>query len=285
MEECLDTTGPAFDEGRKIMGLLLRRLPDSAGQLAEGDDNVATAMDDWDVSGAPLGADLLPPYASYSSWVRLLDALVASVPGSLDEPYLASSGFSDSSIKPLRSALRFLGLVGRDDRPTDRLQKLVDSLRAGGDVRIEALRQMIMHAYGPLFSPEFDLRSATTEQLRAYFGGIGAQGQIQQKCSSFFLNLARDAGLELPSQLISRAPMALGRSRSARSSKMAGVEAGSTGLDRRQWSSPASREASLLRDVFPSFDIDWPEDKKQRWFKDFARLIKIYETEGEQQSA
>ncbi len=244
---------------------------------------MATSLGDLGMVRMSYGMDLLPPYASYSSWVRLLDALASSLPPALDEAYLDGLGFSDSSIKPLRSALRFLGLVGRDDRPTERLEKLVDALHAGGPVRIEALRQMILQAYGPLFSPEFDLRSATTEQLRVYFGALGAQGQIQQKCSSFFLNLARDAGLELPPQLISRAPMALGRSRpSAGASRPGGQRSAAQGAERRKWSFSASREASLLRDVFPPFDIDWPEEKKQRWFKDFARLIKIYEMDGEQ---
>ncbi|MDO8689228.1 MAG: DUF5343 domain-containing protein [Dehalococcoidia bacterium] len=226
--------------------------------------------------------DLLPPYASYSSWVRLLDTLSNSLPSVLDEAYLDSLGFSDSSIKPLRSALRFLGLVGRDDRPTARLESLVDALHVGGASRLEALRNMILQAYSPLFSPDFDLRTATTEQLRVYFGSLGAQGQIQQKCSSFFLNFARDAGLELPPQLISRAPLALGRNRAGRSSlrtsrqRPAGQEA-----ERRQSTFPASRETSVLREIFPVFDVDWPEEKKQRWFKDFARLIKIYEMGGE----
>lgn len=229
------------------------------------------------------GMDLLPPYASYSSWVRLLDALATSLPPVLDEAYLDSLGFSDSSIKPLRSALRFLGLVGRDDRPTEKLATLVEALHSGGNSRIEALRQVILQAYSPLFSPDFNLRSATTEQLRVYFGSLGAQGQIQQKCSSFFLNLARDAGLELPPQLISRAPMALGRNRAYRgSSAAAGQRPAGQGPGRRQWSSASAKEAGLLKEVFPTFDIDWPEEKKQRWFKDFARLIKIYEMDDEQ---
>lgn len=274
--------GTLGTDGNGIVGLLLQRLPEAADCLVEGEQIVVTSPGDRDMAKLSHSTDLLPPYASYSSWVRLLDALSGSLPSSLDESYLVGLGFSDSSIKPLRSALRFLGLVGRDDRPTDRLERLVGALHAGGTTRIEALRQIILQAYGPLFSPEFDMRSATTDQLRVYFGGLGAQGQIQQKCSSFFLNLARDAGLELPPQLISRAPMALGRSRSSRSAARLDSRQAGHAADRRQWSFSTSRDGSLLRDIFPTFDIDWPEEKKQRWFKDFARLIKTYEAEGEQ---
>ncbi len=278
----INTSG---DEGCGIMGRLPQPLLEVAGPRAEGEENVATSFGDQDQDMVRIthNTELLPPYASYSSWVRLLDALAGSLPLTLDESYLDGLGFSDSSIKPLRSALRYLGLVGRDDRPTEKLDRLVEALHSGGAVRIDALKQMILQAYGPLFSPDFDLKSATTDQLRVFFGSLGAQGQIQQKCSSFFLNLARDAGLELPPQLISRAPMALGRTRASRASARLEMQRqASQGSDRRQWSFSSSREASLLRDVFPTFDIDWPEEKKQRWFKDFARLIKIYEMDGEQ---
>ncbi|MDP2661588.1 MAG: DUF5343 domain-containing protein [Dehalococcoidia bacterium] len=243
---------------------------------------MATQLGDPDLVEVSANVDLLPPYASYSSWVRLLDTLYSSLPPVLDEAYLDSLGFSASCIKPLRSALRFLGLVGRNDRPTARLMNLVDALHAGGMARLEALRQMILQAYGPLFSPDFDLRAATTGQLRVYFGRLGAQGQIQQKCSSFFLNSSRDAGLELPPQLISRAPLALGRNRSGRPSlKTSRQRLATQDSERRQSAFPAPREASILRDVFPVFDVDWPEGKKQRWFEDFARLIRIYETDGD----
>lgn len=227
------------------------------------------------------GAELLPPYASYSSWVKLLDSLAGSLPGGLDESYLVGLGFSESSIKPLRSALRFLRLVGRDDRPTDRLERLVEAIRNGGTEKAEALKEMIYQSYEYLFSSEFDLRSATTDQLRVYFGSMGARGQIQQKCSSFFLNLARDAGLDLPPQLVSRAPLALGRQRSSMAGSRNGDSATSdaNGLH-RQTTFTSSRDLGLIRDVFPTFDIDWPEDKKQRWFKDFARLMRICEKNG-----
>src|SRR3972149_11909112 len=109
-----------------------------------GGANLATQLGDLDLVKMFPIVDLLPPYASYSSWVRLLDALTSALPPVLDEAYLDGLGFSDSSIKPLRSALRFLGLVGRDDRPTARLDSLVDALHAGGTARLEALQQMIL---------------------------------------------------------------------------------------------------------------------------------------------
>ncbi len=235
-----------------------------------------------DSSAPPDAADRLPPYASYSSWVRLLDALSSSFPPLVDETYLSSLKFPESSIKPLRSALRFLGLVARGGRATERLKRLVQALHEGGAVRIGALREMVLQSYRPLFSDDFRLKSTTLDQLRLHFATAGARGQIQQKCSSFFLNLARDAGLELPPELISRAPLALGRygATTARA-RAAELQLWQEVSEGRQMPFTFSAEPGVLRDLFPRFDIDWPEKKKRRWFRDFARLVKIYEKGGE----
>lgn len=260
------------DDNSGLMGLLLNRLPDGTGRPSE---NAAPGAQDQATERAYEAPDLLPPYASYSSWVRLLDGLVGSLPSALDETYFASQGFSPYSIKPLRSALRFLDLVERDDRPTKRLELLVEALREGGTTRMEAVREMVSQSYRPFFSTEYDLKSVSVDELRSYFGTMGAQGQIQQKCCSFFLNLTRDAGLELPPQLICRAPLALGRQRSHSRAFKAIDPLQHLAPKRPKSAVTVLKDANLLRDVFPMFDIDWPEAKKQRWFKDFARLIAI----------
>ncbi len=284
MEGNLETSESPGKNDPALIDLLVHRLPDSAERLAEGGDSVATNLEERVMPRMPDpdGGDLLPPYASYSSWVRLLDGLANTLPLAVDESYLASLNLSDSSIKPLRSALRFLGLVARDGRPTERLHRLVRALHEGGAAKTEALREMVHKSYTRLFSGEFDLRSAATDQLRLHFGTMGARGQIQQKCSSFFLNLARDAGLELPPQLVSRAPLALGRqAATSPRSKTTEFRLSSYAPERRQSAFANARDPGLLRDLFPSFDIDWPEEKKQCWFRDFARLVKICERDGE----
>ncbi|HLC29637.1 MAG TPA: DUF5343 domain-containing protein [Dehalococcoidia bacterium] len=281
MEQTLGTANLPGDNEPGLGELPVHSVSEAPYPLRKG-GGAEPELEDRGMSVTLLAGDLLPPYASYSSWVRLLDALVGSLPPVVDESYLASLDLSESSIKPLRSTLRFLGLVARDSRPTERLERLVEALRKGGTAKFEALREMVHDSYRQLFSEQFDLKSAGTEQLRLYFGTMGARGQIQQKCSSFFLNLARDAGLELPPQLISRAPMALGRHRAAFAPTGA-IEPQLSTLrsERRKSVYAICREPGLLSDIFPTFDIDWPEEKKQRWFRDFARLVKICEKEGE----
>ncbi len=230
----------------------------------------------------PNTAELLPPYVSYSSWAKLLEALARSLPPTIDESYLASQGFSESNTRALRSALRFMDLLGTYDRPTERLERLVEALGAGGATRAEALKGIIVQAYRPLFTPDFNLKSATVAQLRLSFGTLGARGQIQQKCTSFFLNLARDAGLPLSPHLILRGrPAPSQRSAPSAEPRAAERQAPLPAREQRQWALASSGELGLLLGMFPKFDIDWPEEKKRRWFRDFAKLIRISEQENE----
>lgn len=260
----------ASDEGHSgLMDLLLQPLPAGVERYRNRAAVVASGSALTSRANVAETVELVPPYAPYCSWLGLLDALINSLPPVVDEAYLAGLRLSDSSIKPLRSALRFLGLVESDGLPTERLQRLIQGLEMGGSSKVQALQELVYHAYGALFSAGYDLKTATMDELRLFFGTMGARGQIQQKCSTFFLNLARDSGLDLPHYLIPPAPPALQR----RSS-----QARPSLEERREWTSVFSREMGILMGIFPRFDIDWPEEKKQHWFRDFTRVLRIAET-------
>lgn len=283
-EETLEMVEPLDGEAPGILGLLVHRLPQSAKRGGDLGNSVETGLEGGFTGQRPKAGEVLPPYASYSSWVRLLEALARSLPSVLDESHLAGLNCASSSIKPLKSALRFFGLVGTANRPTDRLERLVQALRIGGTAKAKALRGMVCQSYHPLLSPDSGLKSATTAELRLYFGTMGARGQIQQKCCSFFLNLARDVGVELPAQLLSRAPVALRRHQiAAATSGKSQPRLRPLDRERKPPASGLTWGSGFLTDLFPRFDIDWPEEKKQRWFKDFATLVKIYEKNEEYQ--
>ena len=270
-----EAVGTRAGEGAGIMDLLGQSLPQGAAPNTGRSGRLAKEIVSGVRLGGPVTGEVLPAYASYSSWLRLLDALAESLPSLIDEHYLASLGLSESSIKPLRSTLRFFELITREGRVTRRLEGLVEALGKGGAARMEALKETVHYSYSHLFSSGFELKSATMEQLRLYFGAMGARGQIQQKCSTFFLNLARDAGLELPHHLMPPAPLGLGRRGPS--------AAGPTIEERREWTQTFSSELGLLLGIFPKLDVDWPEEKKQLWFKDFMRMMRIAET-GEEPS-
>lgn len=266
--EGIQVTEPSEEGSSGLMDLLLQPFPDGVQQssrdtgVSAGEPGCSLKEDAADAAG------LVPPYAPYCSWLGLLDALAGYLPPVVDDGYLAGLKVSESSLKPLKSALRFLGLVASDGVPTERLHRLVEGLAMGGTGKVTALRHLVYYGYDGILSSGHDLKTVTMEEIRLYFAAMGARGQIQQKCSTFFLNLARDAGLDLPHYLVPPAPGVPQR------------RAGQVGAaleERRESATAYSRELGILLGIFPKFDIDWPEDKKQRWFRDFVKVMRIAE--------
>ncbi len=156
--------------------------------------------------------DRLPPYASYSTWQKLLDAFGQFLPEQIDSSYYKGLKLSGSSLKSLRLALRYLGLIDDNDVPRDGLKRLIKAREgASGEKKSAVLREILQHAYPALFSPEDKLVSATLGQLSTYFDGLGAKGQMLQKCMTFFLSLATEAELDLSPHLAGRSRLGIGR--------------------------------------------------------------------------
>ncbi|MCX5998114.1 MAG: hypothetical protein NTU41_00570, partial [Chloroflexi bacterium] len=53
----------------------------------------------------------LPPYLTYATWRRVIDALEQHMPSQFDETYWADLQVSASTGVTIRSTLNFLGLV------------------------------------------------------------------------------------------------------------------------------------------------------------------------------
>jgi len=191
----------------------------------------------------------LPPYVSFTLWQKLLENLRQSPTNRLDGRYYRQIGFSKSQMLAMKSALLFLKLVGYDNTPTPILGGLT---RLNHDEYKATLRIVVDSAYGPLLG---ELRSMTVRELRLYFQDLGAQGEIQRKCATFFLNIAHEAGIELPTQL----------SKSPRRTKRVASPRKATDL------SPLS----IAFKKFPNLDPNWSEATKIRWFEDFGKLIDL----------
>lgn len=154
----------------------------------------------------------LPPYVSYKTWSKLLDGLVTFLPDVIDSSYYAGLLFSGSSAKKLRTALRFLGLINNSSVPTEQLQRLVRASRGEGqEIKATVLRDVLQNAYPTLFTEDFNLKRVTLGQLAVRFEELGAKGNIQRHCISFFLHLAADAELELSPHLAGRSRLGIGR--------------------------------------------------------------------------
>jgi len=154
----------------------------------------------------------LPPYVSYSTWQKLMAGFSTFLPDVIDGSYYRELRFSGSDTKKLRTALRFLGLVDGNSVPTEKLWSLVQAIHQESDeIKSNVLRDILCDAYPPLFVNDFSLKTATVGGLSDHFDEMGARGDVQRQCISFFLHLAAEANIALSPHLAGKSRLGIGR--------------------------------------------------------------------------
>ena len=208
----------------------------------------------------------LPPYVSYSTWRRMLESLNEPVPAKFDRSLYDRLGFSGTQIFTLKSALYFFELINRDNVPTEKLHQFI---AAKGNDRKVILNKIVEKAYSQLFI-KVDIQTGTSGQLSDYFESLHAKGDICRKCSSFFLSIASEAGIELSPHFYKRAKSGLGRKKEA-------AKIRAEVRERTSYQLPTVKKTweELLLDKFPDFDPTWPESIKKAWFEDFRELQRM----------
>jgi Family of unknown function (DUF5343) len=138
------------------------------------------------------------PYTSYRTFNTFIEDLREhGVPSRVDRSVLTR--FSGAVGGQLMHALRFLGLIDDEGRTTERLRKLV--IVHGGAEWPETLSQALKQAYAPVFA--IDLETATPSHFSATFRkAFPAADAVVQKCVTFFLYAAADAGLEVSGRIL-----------------------------------------------------------------------------------
>jgi hypothetical protein len=139
-----------------------------------------------------------PPYTSYRTFRSFIDDLREhGLPSRVDRSVLGR--YSGIVGTQLMHALRFLGLIDADGRPTKRLGELVSADAAGGWP--DALRDLLRQAYAPLFA--IDLEAATPSHFNeAFRRAFPAADAVVQKCVTFFLYAAADAGVRISGRVL-----------------------------------------------------------------------------------
>jgi hypothetical protein len=139
-----------------------------------------------------------PPYTSYRTFKTFIEDLhEQGVPSRIDRSVLTR--FSGVVGSQLMHALRFLGLIEDDGRPTPRLGDLVKAHGAGRwpETFLEVLRR----EYGPMFA--IDLETATPSHFNeAFRKAFPAADAVVQKCVTFFLYAAADAGIKISPRVL-----------------------------------------------------------------------------------
>jgi hypothetical protein len=139
------------------------------------------------------GAKKSAPYTAFQSLKTLTASLKEhGLPQRIDRSLM--SNFSGAVQSQLMTALRFLGLITADDRPTTFLQAIVEA--HGTDEWPNALQKVLRHAYSEVF--RLNLATASPAQFTETFkDAYPAEGDTVRKGITFFLNAAKDAGITI----------------------------------------------------------------------------------------
>jgi hypothetical protein len=207
-----------------------------------------------------------PPYVTYATWARVLDDVKVRKPTLLDMSYFHDLGLSDSTGVTVRAALWFLGLLEGDGMPTERFAELVS---AEGDARRTVVRELVDEAYGPIVG-EMDLEHATMGHLQDCFKRVGAEGNVGHKCVTFFLALAKDAGMVLSPNLLTKSRVGAPQRREMGG---AGVSRGASSVQRsRSARRSMGAGAGHLASKLPAFDPGWPKEVRDEWLEHHRTL-------------
>jgi len=139
-----------------------------------------------------------PPYTSYRTFKTFIEDLHKhGVPSRIDRSVLPR--FSGVVGTQLMHALRFLGLIDEDGRPTQRLKELMTAHATGRWP--ETLLKLLREEYGPIFA--IDLEIATPSHFNGAFRkAFPAADAVVQKCVTFFLYAAKDAEVKISGRVL-----------------------------------------------------------------------------------
>jgi hypothetical protein len=212
-----------------------------------------------------------PPYVAYATFKNFLASVKDLVPARIDPTHPFMVGQSGSAQSFLMSALRFFGLV--DGKvPTERLKKLAQS---EGDERKELWKTMFTEAYKPVIG-DLDLTTATAGMIHDKFREQDLTGDTINKCFSFFIAGAEEAGVPLAKHLKPGARTGGGGPRKQRKIRNTngGTPSVGGGNPSHDPTPPAKGMREMLLAKFPEFDPNWPDDIKTKWFEGFDKLMK-----------
>jgi len=232
------------------------------------------------------GRKHLPPYVSYRTFHNFIDRLQQQgTPQRIDRSYW--SGILSGSTGPqLMAALRFLGLVDANGKPTERLKLLVP---AEGDKRAQLIGNIATEAFSfVLKSSNVDIRNATYSQLEECFHNTyNLTVDVRRKCVKFFIAMAGDAGMSVSPHIIRHTRSAQGGSGNRNVARKNNPNTAPYPLMPQKKAVPQTKKVpqgmeqlpennsllTMLIEKFPNFDPAWNDELKVRWIATFDELF------------
>ena len=151
-----------------------------------------------------------PPYVSFAAFIDTVDWLAeVGLPQKFDQT-VWKGRYSGPYGAQLIAGFRFLGLLSRDNRPTELFDRLVFNQAQ----RRSIVAQLIRSRYSGV--ADLDLAHATPKQHTDGIASYGMQGDTLRKAVTFFTHAASFAGVELSPYLLRKAKIrATGRAKGA----------------------------------------------------------------------
>ncbi len=143
---------------------------------------------------------LPPPYGPTRGTIEAIQLLQRQSPARVDEAFLRSQGIAPRNEYKVVGALRFLGLIGDDGRPTEKAHLL----KTRGGAFTLNLQEIVRDAYVDLLK-DVRPREATQEAVYNHFvtkARLG--GEMATKATRFFRSLSQWAGIALPDEPVTR---------------------------------------------------------------------------------
>jgi len=214
----------------------------------------------------------IPPYIGWAAWNRLTRAMKTFIPPRLDRSYFNSLGFSGTQYSQAIRAFLFLSLMDENRKPTEKLRQLV----MGTDHDQKAiLKSILEEAYKPFFDNPGP-RAATLGDLESFLRSKGAKGVVD-KCVTFFLSAAKEAGVPLSPQLAGEFGRKTGRSIKGRGK--------GTHKERESSMKPSVGQTAGSFSVggigleVISYLAELPEEKQGKWIKAYIKIKKALKQE------
>jgi len=130
------------------------------------------------------------PYVSAATVSQFFDHIrYVSTPKKVDAGLLLDYGVSKGNVFALRSALKFLGLIDNQGKPTPAF----NSLQVMGEEFVSNLREVVNTAYADLFA-RLDVSRDSREHIRNYFARNYSPSQ-SEKATTLFLDLCKEASI------------------------------------------------------------------------------------------
>lgn len=133
-----------------------------------------------------------PPYFSGTTFYNFVEAHRRTQPTRFDRSIMQNVAGGDQA--RILKALRFFDLSKDDGMPTKNFEVLRD---LEGEELQAAWGTLLRDAYPFLFSADFNLEKATQGQIEERFRQQGIKGDTVRKAVTFFISMARFAGLKL----------------------------------------------------------------------------------------